>query len=117
MPLGGLSLIAGPEGLGKSTLAYWLASEITRGRLPGKHRGTAKAVLVVATEDSWDHTIVPRLMAAGADLELVYRVEVITTVGTHATLSLPKDNSELESSLRQTGAALEIGRASCRERV
>lgn len=106
MPLGGLSLIAGPEGLGKSTLAYWLASEITRGRLPGKHRGAAKAVLVVATEDSWDHTIVPRLMAAGADLDLVYRVEVITTVGTHATLSLPKDNAELESSLHQTGAAL-----------
>lgn len=106
MPLGGLSLIAGPEGLGKSTLAYWLAAEITRGRLPGAHSGTAKAVLVVATEDSWDHTIVPRLMAANADLDLVYRVEVVTTIGTHATLSLPRDNTELETSLRQTGAAM-----------
>jgi hypothetical protein len=46
------------------------------GVLPGEYLGQSKAVLVAASEDSWEHTIVPRLMAAGADLDLVYRVEV-----------------------------------------
>lgn len=106
MALGSLSLIAGPEGLGKSTMAYWLTAEVTRGRLPGKHQGEPRAVLVCATEDSWSHTIVPRLIAAGADLQLVYRVEVVTTLGTHGTLSLPHDNNALAHAIEQTGAAL-----------
>ena len=33
-------------------------------------------MIYVAVEDSWKYTIVPRLMAAGADLDLVYRAEV-----------------------------------------
>ena len=43
----------------------------TRGYLPGACFGTPRAAIVVATEDSWEHTIVPRLMAAGADLTYV----------------------------------------------
>ena len=46
------------------------------GGLPGTYFGQPRAVIVAATEDSWAHTIVPRLMAAGADLERVYRVDV-----------------------------------------
>lgn len=106
MAAGTLTLIAGREGLGKSTVAYSLAADLTRGRLPGVHRGTAKAVLIVATEDSWAHTIVPRLMAAGADLDLIYRVEAVSVLGTHSAVSLPKDNEALLDAIDQTGAAL-----------
>ena len=35
LPLGSLSLIGGREGIGKSTLAYQLAADVTQGRLPG----------------------------------------------------------------------------------
>ena len=35
--LGTLALLGGREGIGKSTLAYQLAADITRGRLPGTH--------------------------------------------------------------------------------
>lgn len=76
IPAGMLSLIAGREGLGKSTIALDIAARITRGTLPGRYEGRPQAVVVVATEDSWQHTIVPRLRAVGADLDLVYNVAV-----------------------------------------
>src|SRR3954464_6558261 len=73
--LGTLALLGGREGIGKSTMAYQLAADLTRGRLPGVHFLQPRAVIVAATEDSWGHTIVPRLMAADAHLALVYRVD------------------------------------------
>lgn len=110
LALGTLGLLAGPEGLGKSTIAYWLASRITCGELPGELAGTPRGVLVCATEDSWAHTIVPRLMAHGADLNRVYRIEATLpdddsiTVG----LSLPRDLDETEAAARQVEAGLLI---------
>jgi energy-coupling factor transporter ATP-binding protein EcfA2 len=76
IPVGELTLLAGREGVGKSTLAYAVVARVTRGRLPGEFKGTPREVIVVATEDSWGHTIVPRLMAAGADLHKVRPVHV-----------------------------------------
>lgn len=106
IPAGSMSLIAGREGIGKTTVAYQLAADITRGRLPGEHHGTPKAVIVAATEDSWEHTIVPRLMAAGADLARIYRVAVITPGGVDDALSLPVDLAELGRCIDQVDAAL-----------
>lgn len=77
--LGGLTLLAGREGLGKSTLACWLTAMITRGTLPGEFEGTPRTVIYVHTEDARDTTIVPRLVAAGADLERVVFVDLVTT--------------------------------------
>ncbi|MBA2639915.1 MAG: AAA family ATPase [Nocardioidaceae bacterium] len=106
--LGTLALLAGPEGLGKSTLAYWVAARITRGELPGEDEGHPRGVLVCATEDSWEHTIVPRLLAAGADLPRVFRVEVRTAYDVHVGLSLPRDLVAVENAARQVDAALLI---------
>jgi hypothetical protein len=49
-----------------------------------------KSVLVAAAEDSWSQTIVPRLIAAGADLDRVFRVE-ITADAVHSELIRPRD--------------------------
>src|SRR4051812_7515384 len=68
LAVGSLALLAGREGVGKSTIAYWLAARVTRGDLPGAYCGAPRQVAIVATEDSWAHTVVPRLKAAGADL-------------------------------------------------
>lgn len=106
LPLGSLCLLGGREGIGKSTAAYTLAADITRGRLDGDHKGTPRAVIVCATEDSWGHTIAPRLLAAGADLDRVYRVDVSTGDGTSGSLSLPNDVTALERQMRDVGAAL-----------
>jgi hypothetical protein len=96
LALGTLALLAGREGIGKSTVGYTLVADITRGRLSGIYSGQSRAVVVVATEDSWAHTIVPRLMAAGADLTKVYRVDVSTSDGVATGLSLPRDLPALE---------------------
>jgi hypothetical protein len=91
LPLGSLALVGGREGIGKSTASYQLAADVTRGRLRGAFYGVCKSVIVAATEDSWAHTIVPRLMAADADLDRVFRVEVETDEGEPELLCLPRD--------------------------
>jgi hypothetical protein len=93
---GTLALLAGREGIGKSGIAYDLAASVTRGELPGVFFGKPKTVIIVATEDSWEQTIVPRLMAAKADLEKVLRVDVATSDGVSTALSLPQDLRGLE---------------------
>lgn len=106
LALGTLSLLAGREGLGKSSFAYWLAAQVTRGTLPGEFAGDERAVLVCATEDSWGHTIGPRLEAAGADLARVFRLEVTTSEGLDGSLSLPLDLDAVEAAAGEVGAAL-----------
>lgn len=103
--LGTLSILAGREGVGKSTLAYWTAAQITRGTLPGERFGTPAAVLVAATEDSWAHTIVPRLIAVGADLTRVYRVDVASDSG-GTELILPTDLAAVAQAINELGVAL-----------
>lgn len=104
--LGTLALVGGREGIGKSTFCYQFAADITRGRLPGVYFERPKSVIVAATEDSWEHTIVPRLMAADADLDRVFRVDVITSAGFHGSLSLPGDLSDLQARIVEVDAAL-----------
>jgi RecA-family ATPase len=70
LPAGHTSLIPGREGIGKSLFLIWLTSQITQGTLPGTYFGSPRPVFYCATEDSWQHTIAPRLIAAKADLEL-----------------------------------------------
>ena len=105
IPLGELTLIAGREDLGKSTIAYTLAAWITTGNMKGRFDGEPRAVVVAATEDSWEHTIVPRLIAAGADLGLVFRIDV-TEAGVDGYLTLPSDISELRHAVMSVGAVL-----------
>lgn len=106
LAVGTIGLLAGREGLGKSTLAYWLAGRLTRGELFGHFYGQPKSVLVCATEDSWGHTIVPRLMAADADLTRVYRVEVVNADEIHVGLSLPRDIGATTQAAKETDSAL-----------
>jgi len=106
VPLGSLCLLGGREGIGKSTVAYTLAADITHGRLPGVYYGQPRSVIVAATEDSWEHTIVPRLMAAGADLARVYRADVSTAEGVDTGLSLPRDLDALGRTITEVDAAL-----------
>jgi AAA domain len=106
LALGTIGLLAGREGTGKSTLAYWITARLTCGELYGHYHGRPKSVLVCATEDSWEHTIVPRLMAAGANLDLVYRIEVVNALDVHVGLSLPRDLLDLEKAAIDTDAAL-----------
>ncbi|NJI61137.1 AAA family ATPase [Microbacterium oxydans] len=104
--IGTLALLAGREGIGKSTLAYWLVAQITRGRLPGESFGKPRAVLIAATEDSWAHTIVPRLIAAKADLDKVFRVAVRSADEVYVGMNVIKDLKLLEQAAAQVDAGL-----------
>ncbi|WP_347957936.1 AAA family ATPase [Gordonia aichiensis] len=85
--LGALTLLAGREGLGKSTIAvHWAARETRAGRY----------VIYFHSEDSREHTVVPRLLAAGADLDYVIFVDVETEYTDNGTVILPYDLEALE---------------------
>ena len=108
IPAGSLGLFAGREGTGKSCCLAWQSAKITRGELPGAFFGAARAVIYIAVEDSWKFTIVPRLIAAGADLDLVYRAEVRTEENETVTLNLPADNVLLAEAITERNVALVV---------
>lgn len=110
IPLGSPSLIAGREGLGKSTLGCELTARVTRGELPGDLEGEPAHVIYASAEDAPHTTIVPRLIAAGADLDRVSLLEVELTVDggdvTPGALTLPDDTHRLAELARESGARL-----------
>lgn len=108
IPAGALVVAAGREGTGKSSFGIWMAAQITLGTLPGHYFGTPRKVFYVAVEDSWKHTLVPRLMTAGADLSKIGRFDVLTAEGDEITLSLPLDNWMLERSMKAHNVALTV---------
>lgn len=107
IPLGVPSLLAGKPKLGKSTLAYDLAAMITLGKLDGDLHGEPANVLVVTFEDLVAETVVPRLMAAGADLSRVRTIEVEHD-GDRDLVSLPDDVPAIEEAAVEHGARLLI---------
>lgn len=71
---GHLSLLAADPGIGKSQVSMYLASVISKGGYwPGSTKKTPIGhVIVINTEDGLSDTIVPRLLACGADMEKVH---------------------------------------------
>lgn len=108
MAAGTFGLLGGREGVGKTAFAAWLTAAVTRGTLDGAFRGRPADVLLMAGEDSWSHTLVPRLAAAGADLERVHRVDVHTPDGAADAVTLPLDLDALRLAIIQRRAALVI---------
>jgi hypothetical protein len=108
LALGTLGLLGGREGIGKSILAYTLAADVTRGRLAGECVAEPRGVIIAASEDARDYTIVPRLMAANADLARVSFVDVEMSDGVETALSLPRDLADLEQRCLDERAALVI---------
>ncbi|MEU8535459.1 AAA family ATPase [Streptomyces parvulus] len=106
IPLYSLAIAAGGPGLGKSQFAVWLTARITTGTLPGELYGKPRGVIYAATEDSWVYTIAPRLIAAGANLELVFRVEVKDDERPRARLTLPTDTSLIGHAAERYSVAL-----------
>ena len=102
-----LNLLVGPPGVGKGVTTMHVAARLTCGNLDGDLQGTPAAVVVASAEDSPEHAIVPRLLAAGADLELVKIVHV-THAGAQDGLTLPDDVEALAAQVEHVDAALVI---------
>lgn len=73
VPLDAITLLAGREGLGKSTWALDLAARVSRGHSHGEFWGRRKGVLIISTEDDWPSQTLPRLIAAESDLARVWK--------------------------------------------
>jgi putative DNA primase/helicase len=79
LPLGKLVIVAGAPGNGKSQLAALIAAMATRGSLyPGDVLKPSR-VMMMCAEDDMEDTVVPRLLAVNADLNLIDTVNVKTT--------------------------------------
>lgn len=76
--LGSFLLPAGEPGAGKGVVICWLLAKLTRGEMPGDLQGVPANILWVGQEDSWEEVVLPRLAAAGADLDRVFNLKVTT---------------------------------------
>ena len=107
IPEGKITLLVGPVGSSKTMIALALAAHISRGapwpvdKLPCK-RGK---VLIISAEDSIEDTLVPRLIAAGADLHNIGFLDEIEDYDPDTGekfiryLSLKKDISTLRNKI------------------
>lgn len=105
VPLGELTLVPGREGVGKSLMLAKTAADITRGLLPGEFFGQCRPVFYVASEDSWNHTIAPRMKAAGANMDLIFCIDVdpISELPPGAPI-LPRDCEDIAEMAREVKA-------------
>jgi hypothetical protein len=108
VPLGQMTLLASRGGIGKSSVALMIAAKLTRGTLEGQFFGKPRGVAIVAAEDDWASTIVPRLVAAGADLSRVHQIEARREEGRLETISVPHDVDDLSRLTEKLEIALLI---------
>lgn len=80
LALGKLTLLAGAGGCGKTNLSLALASLITNGGIfpDGTYSEEAGEVIILSMEDDADDTLVPRLMANGANSSKVFFIRSTT---------------------------------------
>ena len=111
IPLGTGTIMAGIGGEGKSTFALDLAAQLTQGELSGDLHGHKETVIIFGPEDDWPTVMVPRLTAAGADLERVAQVQAATITETFTNereLQFPLDIALLRQAVIETGARMII---------
>lgn len=111
IPLNTGTICAGQGGEGKSTFLMYLAAMLTRGKLEGEFMGRRGSVLILSPEDSWEHTINPRLVAAGASRNHIHQmqIEVESNSTTHMEEArFPLDIDQLKDAVKQTRAKMVI---------
>ncbi len=110
LAIGKHTCIAGEPGTGKSQLSVAIIAAVTTGgEWPcGEGRPKAGSVIILSAEDGAADTIVPRLMAAGADLRRVHIVSsVIETDGKgRRSFNLQSDIELLERKIAEIGDAV-----------
>ena len=112
VPIGMLTIIAGPPGLGKSFITLDMTARITTGATwsdIGKSAPLGPVVLFAA-EDAVAETIVPRLIALGANRDkvaLVQGVQILDGKG-QRQFNLTDDIARLERTVKAHGAKLVV---------
>lgn len=105
---GKLTVLAGAGGSGKTTLAIGLIGTLTSGgRWPDGELCTEPAnALIWSSEDDPADTLVPRLIAAGADLDRVHIIQGrINELGEHEPFDPAGDFDLLRDAVEEIGGA------------
>ena len=101
---GRLRLLAGQPGAGKTTLALKFVAIISSGGVWPDGVGTKQASVVIwSGEDDPADTLVPRLIAAGADLRRVHFVRGAREDGRSRGFDPARDMSALEKEVQRVG--------------
>lgn len=105
-------MVTGPPGLGKSQITNHKAAVTTKGGSwpDGSPCEVVGDVIFLSTEDAPEDTIIPRLMAAGADLSRVHILKAVRELDletgeiTERLFSLELDISRLEKLTKEVAA-------------
>ena len=101
---GGLTVLAGRQGTGKTTLAMALAATVTVGGLwPDGTCAEGGNVCIWSGEDDPTYTLGPRLALSGADMDRVLFVEDVLRVGEKRAFDPAKDMEPLRRALAEAG--------------
>jgi putative DNA primase/helicase len=101
---GKLHVLAGAPGQGKTTIALAFAATITiGGRWPDGTRCAPGNVLIWSGEDDPSDTLLPRLIAMGADRDRVYFVTGARVGGELVTFDPARDMHQLMKAIEQIG--------------
>lgn len=109
--IGTTTMIAGNPGLGKSQLMAYLSAVVTTGgRMVDGSTAPDGDVIYLTAEDSFGSTVVPRLLAAGADLRRVHFLDgVAPEAGQERGFDLVRDCQALDALMyRRPGVRLVI---------
>jgi putative DNA primase/helicase len=107
LAIGKTTLIGGDPGLGKSQLSSFIAAALSTGGRWPCDEGVApeKNIIILSAEDGAADTIVPRLVAAGADKFKIHIVTAVQDVGADGRrlFNLSKDLDVLEREIKRIG--------------
>lgn len=110
VPLGTATIAAGKGGEGKTTFMLDLAARGSRGELHGDLWGQKITTIIIGPEDDWDTVMVPRLKAADADLDRIFKIDVETTIDDldprQHSLKFPLDTDMIAEAVKETGAKM-----------
>lgn len=107
IPLGKCTLFCGDPDVGKSLTVVDVVSRLTTGRdwPDAKNNTPPVTVAMLCAEDEWEDTVVPRLIAAGADLAKVLRVNPLEVdfngKKAQRAIALNQDIEAIEELLRE----------------
>jgi putative DNA primase/helicase len=106
LAMGKLHILAGDPGQGKTTIAIALAATVTIGGLwPDGSRTEPGNVVIWSGEDDPADTLLPRLLAAGADRNRVYFVTGSQIKGEIHSFDPARDMIALERQVNEIGGA------------
>lgn len=104
LAMGKFHLLAGAPGVGKTTLTMALAATVSMGGAwPDGSRCKPGKVLIWSGEDDVKDTLLPRLMAAGANRQNCHFISGVEQKGQSTPFNLARDMPILKAAVQQLG--------------